>query len=129
MTDEAWRDPDKGPADNEVAFDYIKGPHFSTVWADGGIASGTPNGLVHLALYAERPALPRRQVYKLDPATKMLGDEVPEKLISRGSIVREMPFDLLMSPETAEDLIDLLQRVLTELKTEEDAANASPQKS
>jgi hypothetical protein len=119
MSDEAWRDPEKGPADNEVAFDYIKGPHFSTVWADGALASGTPNGLVHVAWYAERPALPRRQVYKIDPETGSLGEEVKEKLISRGSVVREMPFDVLMTVETAEGLSQLLQRVLKDLNDQE----------
>lgn len=112
MSDEAWLNPNKGPADDEVAFDYVKAPDFRVVWADGAMGSLTPNGLVHFSLYAERPALPRRQVFKIDSDTGLLSSEVPEKLISRGSIVREMSCDILMSPIVAESLANwLLDRV------------------
>jgi len=79
MTDDTWLNPRKGPTTNEVAIDYIKGPDFRVVWADGVVGSLTPSGQVHFALYAERPALPGRQVFKIDPATGVLGQEVPEK--------------------------------------------------
>lgn len=101
MTDETWLNPQKGPTSDEVAFDYIKGPDFRVIWASGIVGSSTPDGQVHFAIYAERPALPRRQVYKIAP-DGTLGPEVTEKLISRGSIVREMACDVFMTPELAE---------------------------
>lgn len=111
MTDDTWLNPSKGPASNEVAFDYIKGPDFRVVWASGIVGSLTPGGQVHFALYAERPALPRRQVFKVDPSGQ-IGPEVQEKLISRGSVVREMACDVFMSPVVAEQMAHwLLERV------------------
>ena len=50
---------------NEVAFDYIKTSDFRIIWADGAIGGPTARGYVHVALYAERPAIPRRQVLSL----------------------------------------------------------------
>jgi len=115
MTDEAWLDPAKGPSDKEVAFDYIKANDFRTIWADGALGSATPNGLIHFVLYAERVAIPRRQVFALaDDGT--LGDECLEKQISRGSIVREMACDVLVAPQTAAILGRWLLEQVKELK-------------
>ncbi len=107
MTDEGWLDPQKAPSNAEVAFDYVKSPDFKMVWADGVIGSPTPNGLLHFALYAERPAIPRRQVFALDRTNvngSPLGAEVIEKQISRSSIVREMSVDVLLTAQAAESL-------------------------
>ncbi|MGO9743290.1 MAG: hypothetical protein ACLPN5_17600 [Roseiarcus sp.] len=107
MSDEPWMDASKGPTKNEIAVDYVKSPEFRVVWADGVVGNITPNGLVHFALYAERQAIPRRQIFKIetegDDAGK-LGPEVLEKQISRGSIVREMSYDIFVTPQTAENL-------------------------
>lgn len=93
---------------NEVAIDYLKASDFRVIWADGGVGNVTPNGLVHVAFYAERHAIPRRQVFKLQPVAGTefgnIGNEVLEKRQSRASIVREMACDVMMSPDTAETL-------------------------
>jgi len=93
---------------NHVAFDYIKSSDFRVVWVDGGVGSITPNGLIHVALFAERHAIPRREVYEIQSVEGSefgtLGPEIPEKKISRASIVRQMDCDLMMKPETAENL-------------------------
>ena len=90
MTDEAWLNPTKGPSEQEVAIDHAKSPDFRMTWADGLIGSITPTGLIHFALYAERPAIPRRQVFfsiaPISNGVGQLGAEVLEKQISRGSI-------------------------------------------
>lgn len=110
--DDTWLNPKKGTTTDEVAFDYLKAPDFRVVWADGIVGAITPGGHVHFALYAERVALPRRQVFKIDPDTGTLGAEVTEKLISRGSVVREMACDVFMTPILAEQLATwLLERV------------------
>jgi hypothetical protein len=119
MTDEDWLNPEKGPSENEVAFDYIKSPDFKVVWADGLIGSTTPNGLIHFALYAERPAIPRRQVFAFEksaPNIGTLGAEVVEKQISRRSIVREMSCDVFITPQVAESLANWLLKRAEELK-------------
>lgn len=106
MTDETWLNPTKGPSANEVAIDYLKSQDFRSVWADGVIGSITPQGLVHFAIYSERQAIPRRQVFAIVKDENQnignLGAEVIEKQISRGSIVREMSCDVFISPDVAE---------------------------
>lgn len=106
MTDETWLNPTKGPSANEVAIDYLKAQDFRSVWADGVIGSITPQGLVHFAIYSERQAIPRRQVFAIvmdeNQNIGNLGAEVIEKQISRGSIVREMSCDVFISPDIAE---------------------------
>ena len=105
---EDWQNSASGLLPNEIAFDYLKASDFKVVWADGGIGGVTPNGLVHLSFYAERHAIPRRQIFSIIPiegtAMSTLGNEVVEKQLSRRSIVREMACDVMMSPETAENL-------------------------
>jgi hypothetical protein len=116
MTDDSWLSPPDGPSKNEVAFDYIKASDFKVVWSDGIIGSITPHGLIHFAPFSERNAIPRRQVYTLisDGNVGMLGPENAEKQISRGSIVREMSCDVMMSVETAENVAKwLLEQVRT----------------
>jgi hypothetical protein len=85
----------------QVAFDYVKSADFRVIWADGLIGSPTPSGLIHFALYAERPAIPRRQVHAIDPATSQIGPPLMEKTLGRNSIVREMACDVLLRPEVA----------------------------
>jgi hypothetical protein len=111
MADENWQDPQGRPTADEVAIDYIKAHTFHVVWADGAIGTVTPSGLIHFALYAERPAIPRRQVFaieKVDAATGRLGKENREKLLSRSSIVREMACDVFLTASTAETLANWL---------------------
>lgn len=120
MTDESWNDDGKRPSDNEVAFDYIKSNDFRTLWADGFMASATPNGMLHFGVYSERPAFPRRTVFKIDTENDCLGDEVLEKRISRGSIVRELSCDVVLSREAAENLVELLKDCLAQMDSRDD---------
>jgi hypothetical protein len=119
MTDEAWLDPAKGPSEKEIAFDYIKAPDFRVVWADGAIGSITPNGLIHFVLYAERQAIPRRQVFSIEAmedGTAKLGEERLDKQISRGSVVREMGCDVFLSPQAATNLANWLLEQVSDLE-------------
>ena len=105
MSDDSLLRVGENPTDpGEVAFDYVKTADFRIVWADGGIGGPTAHGHVHLALYAERPAIPRRQVFKIDQATSSLGPLIPEKTITRMAYVREMSCDLMMTPDVARKL-------------------------
>ena len=94
----AWGDQ---PPTNEVAFDYIKANDFRVVWADGVIGGPTAHGHIHFALYAERPAIPRRQVFALNPENATIGALIPEKTIGRVAQVREMACDVMMTPDVA----------------------------
>ncbi len=89
---------------DEVAFDFIKANDFRVVWADGAIGSITAHGHVHIALYSERPAIPRRQVFKVDLETGALGELIPEKTIGRNAYVRELACDVMMTPDVARSM-------------------------
>ncbi|MCA8907271.1 MAG: hypothetical protein KDA64_05200 [Rhodospirillaceae bacterium] len=95
-------DPDPpGTPVNAVVFDYIKASGFRAVRADGAIGSTTPNGHIHMALYSEREAIPRRTVVALTEQGT-LGDVV--EVQTRGSIVREMEVDIFLTQEVAESI-------------------------
>ena len=115
MTDDTWKDTAKSPSTDEIAFDYVKSSDFRVVWADGAIGHVTPRGTIHFALFTERPALPRRQVFQVGSAVDgqvKLGSENMEKRISRESIVREMACDVMLSVDVAESLAHwLLEQV------------------
>lgn len=115
MTDDPIFGLDKAAGENEVAFDYIKAPDFRVVWVDGAVGSITPRGMIHCAIYAERASIPRRQVFQIASTqghSAELGPEVIEKQINRGSIVREMSADLMMTADAAEQFANwLIQRV------------------
>ena len=123
MDNNEWSNETKAAADNEVAIDYIKTNDFHVVWADGAIGGITPNGLLHIGLYAERQAIPRRQVYtieKIDEQHGALGAEVIEKRISRNSIVREMSCDLMMSAESATSLANWILKTVGQIEENQD---------
>ena len=84
----------------KVAFDYIKSQYFRVIHADGAIGSITPNGLIHFALYSERPAIPRRLVQPVSEDGQ-LGDPIESETESRDSIIREMDVDVMMTLEVA----------------------------
>lgn len=95
-----------------VAFDYIKGSCFRSIHVDGAVGSLTPNGHVHLVLYSERPAIPRRELYKINDDGS-LGDVVETE--SRDSIVRELEADLFLTKETVASLQKMFADVLTDI--------------
>src|SRR3989442_6878794 len=43
----------------DVTFHYIKSSQFRVVHADGIIGGVTPRGLIHIAVFSERPAIPQ----------------------------------------------------------------------
>ena len=101
----------KGPP--QVVFDYIKGSFFRSLRADGAVGGVTPNGQIHMALYSERPAIPRRLVYEIQADGK-LGKEVARE--SRQSIVREMDVDLFLTLSVAKSIHVWLGQRIEELE-------------
>ena len=92
-----------GPAADRISFDYIKGKDFRVIRADGAIGGITPNGYIHFALYSERQAIPRRQVFALSE-DGVVGEMIEAETITRGSIVREMDVDVFLRPDIAKAL-------------------------
>jgi hypothetical protein len=99
-----------------VAFDYIKGQFFRVVHADGVIGSVTPTGHIHMAIFSERPAIPRRLVLAIDETgqpTELISNET----VSRDSIVREIDVDVHMSLLSARSIQQWLDQRIQELST------------
>lgn len=91
-----------GDASKRVAFDYIKSQLFRVIRADGAIGGITPSGHIHFALYSERPAIPRREVFEVEGTG--LGKKIDKETVSRSSIVREMDCDVIVNVDTAESI-------------------------
>ena len=61
-----------------------------------------------MAIYSERPAIPREMVYKMNP-DGTLGEINEKETIKRGGIVREMEVDIMMGIGTAKSIIKWLE--------------------
>lgn len=103
-----------GEVSSRVNFDYIKGQYFRVIHTDGAIGGVTPRGLIHMSLFSERQAIPRRTVHPIKD--DKLGDElIPERTV-RDAVVRELDVDVIMTVESAESLCKWLQIKVTEAK-------------
>ena len=99
----------------QVIFEYTRDPMFRSAHADGFIGGLTPSGQLHIAFYSERPVLPKRHVFKLNPDGS-LGPEVPNAKIMSDTITRDMQMDVLMSVHAAEGLKNWLDQYIKILK-------------
>lgn len=91
-----------------VKFNYLKSNYFRTVHMDGAIGNITPGGYIHMAIYSERPAIPREMVYKMNP-DGTLGEINEKETIKREGIIREMEVDVMMGIGTAKSVIKWLE--------------------
>lgn len=111
-------DPTKGgngkPA-QEIAFDLIKSAHFRVIHVDGAVGGPTPQGLMHIAFYAERSPIPRRIVQGINP-DGTLSMPIQEKTVIRDALIRELEVDAIMSLPVAEQLHKWLGDRIDELK-------------
>jgi hypothetical protein len=86
---------------SEIAFDYIKSNSFRVICVDGAFGGLAPSGRsLHMAVFSERRALPRRIVHSVSP-DGTVGDELREKREGRAAIIRELEADLSMDLPTA----------------------------
>lgn len=94
----------------KVTFSYIKSGQFRVMHVDGALGGITPRGNLHVALYSERPSIPKVMVHRVED--NVLGP--PETVEGRGGIVREIDADLVMTMQVAEELRDWLTVKLEE---------------
>lgn len=96
----------KKPAAKEtdsLSFDFIKSNYFRVIHMDGAFGGLSPNGTqIHMAIWNERRALPKRVVHPLKDGT--LGMEDMAKRDVRPAHVREVEVDVVMDLETATHL-------------------------
>ncbi len=108
------RSSGNGEETPRINFDYIKAQHFRVIHADGAIGGLTPNGHIHMALYSERAAIPRRMVFPLE--ANKLGGEIQSERVSRDAYVREIDVDVMMTLDVAEALRQWLDDKVKELR-------------
>ena len=103
---------------SQIRFHYLKSGQFRTIHADGAIGSITPQGLIHMALYNERPAIPREMVQEInDDGT--LGSIIHSETISREGVVREMDTDVVMNINCAKSLKKWLSDKIEEFEKQQ----------
>ena len=96
-----------------VRFFYVKNALFRVVHVDGAIGGVTPRGLIHMAVFSERPAIPQSSEQEIT-AQGTLGAERGKE--GKEGIVRELDVDLILSKQSATDLRDWLSARLKELE-------------
>ena len=96
-----------------VSFDYLKAPSFQSLRADGVIGGITPAGRIHMAVYSERPAIPRRLTYQITDIGE-LGQLL--EVQSRESVVREMSADVFLDLRSAKAIRDWLTEQIEDLE-------------
>lgn len=112
-TDEG--EPTSGQATpSTLQFDYIKSNLFRVIHADGALGGLTPSGMIHIALYNERLAIPRSVVHSVDETGK-LGKQI--KSDGRPGLVREVEVDVFVTIATAESLVDWLKDRIEEARS------------
>jgi hypothetical protein len=99
---------------DRLVVEYLKSQYFRVVHADGAIGGPTPTGHIHLALFSERPAIPRRLVLPLEGGKP--GDPIPDETVVREGMIREMDIDVMMSVSAAEEIAKLLMKIVTDIK-------------
>ena len=101
--------PEEQPP-TSVDIHYMKSNLFRVIHADGAVGSLTPRGLLHMTLYNERPAIPKRGVRDISEDQETLS---PEKITETiGGVVRELEVDVMMSETFALELRDWLNKRL-----------------
>ncbi len=93
----------------EVTFHYSKSAQFRVIHVDGAIGGITPRGLIHMAVYSERPPIPKTTTHELTD-TGLLGAMFNSEV--KEGIVREMEADLMLSIQAATELRDWLTKNL-----------------
>ncbi|MCC6572194.1 MAG: hypothetical protein IT462_00255 [Planctomycetes bacterium] len=96
-----------------VPYHYVKCTDFRTIHVDGAIGGPTPRGLIHVAVYSERPAIPQRIDVGIGVDGR-LNQEVSRS--GKDGILRELQCDLVLDLNAAESLANWLNRNIAMLK-------------
>jgi hypothetical protein len=112
MTDSPNRKSERTTA---VTFHYIKSQNFGVMHVDGIVGTITPQGLIHMAVFAERAAIPQTAVHEIDAKGTL--SALPVETTSKPGIVREMSADLIFSPIVARAIANWLGDKLKEYDT------------
>lgn len=92
---------------------YEKARHHRTFHADGAWAAVTPQLEVQIALFSDLQPLPDEATYHVNPSGK-LGDEIKDRKTVR-FFVRETDVTVVMNRDVVNNLIELLQRTVSQI--------------
>lgn len=95
-----------------VRFHYLKSQLWRVVHVDGAIGGITPRGMIHAAIYNERPAIPQVTEQEVSPEGVLGAQTLSE---GKEGVVRELDVDLVMSKQAAIELRDWLAKRVSEL--------------
>jgi len=108
---------------DKIKFYYVKSNHFKSFFANGAYGGLGPNGLINIAFYIERPAIPKAIVHDLEPDGK-LGKEITSEREGKSGVIREVDCNIMMDLNTAKTIrgwldrhITMLEKVIEETKT------------
>lgn len=121
MADEDKADDTAGPT--RVEYHLIKGNHFRVIHVDGAIGGITPRGLCHMAIYNERPAIPKLRIQDILSDTE-LSDERTAKVLGEPNIgiTREVELDMIMDERTVRQLHEWFTRRVGEYDAAREAS-------
>jgi hypothetical protein len=104
-----------GDTPSTIPFHYIKSVFFRVLHVDGALGGITPRGLLHIAFYNERQAIPQTVFHPISEEGR-LGEEISDRRVTKGGIVREVEADVLMDERAAAELYKWLGERLADLK-------------
>jgi hypothetical protein len=114
-----------------VEFHYIKSNLFRVTHTDGAMGGITPAGLIFVALYSERPAIPQKMVHEITEVGQV-GQECADERVGKKGVVREVEVGATMSVETAtnfvkwlQDKIEIVNKIKGAAEAEQREQNAS----
>ncbi|HYG74228.1 MAG TPA: hypothetical protein VEK08_04410 [Planctomycetota bacterium] len=95
--------------EKQISFRYLKSHCFRVIHADGVIGGPSPTGDLHMTVFSQRTAIPRRMVFTL-AENGSLGSEIKELKESEPGVVRELEADIIMDITAAKSVIEWLQK-------------------
>lgn len=104
---------------DRVRFVFDKARHHRTFHADGAWAGITPQAEIQLAFFNDLRPMPEVVVHEISP-DGMLGEEVAREHYPL-NIIREANVTVVLNQEAAQNLIELVQRMLAEITSRSSA--------
>jgi hypothetical protein len=110
MSEEEKKEVEKPKA---VVIRYHRARHYRTIHADGAWAGITPQLEIQFALFTDLRPMPDYVMHNITEDSG-LGEEIDRK-VPQG-LIREAEVNIVMNVLTVEQLIDLLQRMVDQVK-------------
>lgn len=110
----------------ELQFHAIKSNYFRVIYAEGAVGGISPRGMIQMAIFNERAAIPKLTVHEALATGGGLvpGKEISEKRDGKSGIVRELEAEIIMSLQSAKAFHSWLGMQID--KVDQSRKNATP---